>query len=143
MINFTLIIKFSFLYLYVVYMNEHIIKIHHQLINDKNLGNIVVGLNEWTIVITRMPPHISKYFTKIRLNYNPINKKIHLRTDSADEDIAKTFGIIDNDKQFNNGHEVIVFLNNIINQKQHHKKNNKSWIIILLILLIIFIIIYI
>jgi hypothetical protein len=103
-----------------------------------------VGISvKGVIVITNLPLHITRYFTKIVLNYNPINNKIHLRTDSADEDIANTFGIIDNDKQFNNTSELITFLNNIMQQKQYYNKKYNPLIIILLILLIIFIIIYI
>jgi hypothetical protein len=71
-----------------------------------------------TIVITNLPPNVSRYFTKIRLNYNPINNKIHLRTNSADEDIAYTFGIDNNDKQFATTNEVIAFLNNVIYPKK-------------------------
>jgi hypothetical protein len=95
-----------------------------------------------TIVITNLPPNVSRYFTKIRLNYNPINNKIHLRTNSADEDIAYTFGIDNNDKQFANTSEVIAFLNNVIYPKQC-TNTFIIFVLILLILLIIFIIIYI
>ena len=100
--------------------------IYNQLVSDKRLrmmGSISV---KGVIVITNLPLHISRYFTKIVLNYNPINNKIHLRTDSADEDIANTFDIIGNDKQFNNTSELIAFLNNIMQQKQCHSKKYKE-----------------
>ena len=63
-----------------------------------------------SIVITNLPLHVSRYFTKIRLNYNPINKKIHLRCNNADQDIAYKFGIVDNNKEFNNVNDVITYL---------------------------------
>ena len=63
-----------------------------------------------SIVITNLPLHVSRYFTKIRLNYNPINKKIHLRCNSADQDIAYRFGIVDNNKEFDNINDVITYL---------------------------------
>jgi hypothetical protein len=63
-----------------------------------------------SIVITNLPLHVSRYFTKIRLNYNPINKKIHLRCNNADQDIAYKFGIVDNNKEFNNVNGVITYL---------------------------------
>jgi len=63
-----------------------------------------------SIVITNLPLHVSRYFTKIRLNYNPINKKIHLRCNNADQDIAYRFGIVDNNKEFNNVNDVITYL---------------------------------
>ena len=126
-------------------MNQSIYNqsIYNQLVNDeliRMMGSISV---KGVIVITNLPLHITRYFTKIVLNYNPINNKIHLRTDSADEDIANTFDIIGNDKQFNNTSELIAFLNNIMQQKQYYNKKYNPLIIILLILLIIFIIIYI
>jgi hypothetical protein len=141
-------------------MNEHIYepvymykqriynqRIYNQLISDERLRIMGVGISTGTIVITNLPQHITRYFTKIVLNYNPINNKIHLRTDSADEDIANTFSIIGNDKHFSNTDEVIAFLNSIMQQtqkqKQNHSKKYNLLIIILLILLIIFIIIYI
>jgi hypothetical protein len=98
------------------------------------------------MLLVAYPPNVSRYFTKIRLNYNPINNKIHLRTNSADEDIAYTFGINNNDKQFANTSEVIAFLNNLIYPKQCNRICTNTFIIfvlIILILLIIFIIIYI
>jgi hypothetical protein len=104
--------------------------IYNQLVNNKSLGPIIVKLMNGTIVITNLPLHITRYFTKIVLNYNPINNKIHLRTDSADEDIANTFGIIDNDKHFSNTSEVIAFLNNIMQQKHkqcHSKKYREKY----------------
>jgi hypothetical protein len=126
-------------------MNQRIYNqsIYNQLVNDELIRNINVSISTGTIVITNLPQHITRYFTKIVLNYNPINNKIHLRTNSADEDIANTFGIIDNDKQFNNTNEIIAFLNNIMQQKQYYNKKYNPLIIILLILLIICIIIYI
>jgi hypothetical protein len=63
-----------------------------------------------SIIITNLPLHVSRYFTKIRLNYNPINKKIHLRCNSADQDIAYRFGIVDNNKEFDNVNDVITYL---------------------------------
>ena len=104
-------------------MNERIyepVYIYNQLVSDERLRMMGVGISTGTIVITNLPLHITRYFTKIVLNYNPINNKIHLRTDSADEDIANTFGIIGNDKLFTNTDEVIAFLNNIMQQKQCH-----------------------
>jgi hypothetical protein len=107
------------------------------------MNGVSVTRDIGTIVITNLPLHISRYFTKIVLNYNPINNKIHLRTNSADEDIAYTFGIVNNDKQFANISEVTAFLNNIMYPKHYNRKNVNLIIIALLILLIIFIIIYI
>jgi hypothetical protein len=105
-------------------INEHITDIYNILVGSKgSMGSISV---KEVIVITNLPLHITRYFTKIVLNYNPINNKIHLRTDSADEDIANTFGIIGNDKQFNNTSELIAFLNNIMQQKQCHSKKYKE-----------------
>ena len=63
-----------------------------------------------SIVITNLPLHVSRYFTKIRLNYNPINKKIHLRCNNADQDIAYRFGIDNNNKEFDNVNDVITYL---------------------------------
>ena len=100
-------------------MNTRITDIYNRLIHIRDI-TITLDLSGGirTIVITNMPLNVSRYFTKIRLNYNPINNKIHLRTNSADEDIAYTFGIDNNDKLFANTSEVIAFLNNIIYPKQ-------------------------
>ena len=100
-------------------MNTRITDIYNRLIHIRDI-TITLDLSGGirTIVITNMPLNVSRYFTKIRLNYNPINNKIHLRTNSADEDIAYTFGIDNNDKQFANASEVIAFLNNVIYPKQ-------------------------
>jgi hypothetical protein len=68
-----------------------------------------------SIVITNLPLHVSRYFTKIRLNYNPINKKIHLRCNNADQDIAYRFGIVDNNKEFDNVNDVITYLQFLYN----------------------------
>ncbi len=114
-------------------INEHITDIYNILVGSLgsmgSMGSMgskgSISVKE-VIVITNLPQHITRYFTKIVLNYNPINNKIHLRTDSADEDIANTFGIIDNDKQFNNTSELIAFLNNIMQQKQCHSKKYKE-----------------
>jgi hypothetical protein len=119
-------------------------RIYNQLVSDEclRMNGVDIALHTGTIVITDLPLHISRYFTKIVLNYNPINKRIHLRTNSADEDIANTFGIISNDKQFSNTPETIAFLNSIVQCSKNYTKYNPL-IIILLILLIICIIIYI
>jgi hypothetical protein len=102
-------------------MDAHITDIYNQLVGFMgSMGSISVRRVIRVIVITNLPLHLKRYFTKIVLNYNPINNKIHLRTDSADEDIANTFGIIGNDKLFTNTDEVIAFLNNIMQQKQCH-----------------------
>jgi hypothetical protein len=106
-------------------INKHITNIYNQLVSDIHLRIVSITRSIRTIIIIDLPPHVLRYFTKIILNYNPINNKIHLRTDSADEDIAKTFSIINNDKQFNNGHEVIAFLNSIMQQK-HCGKDYKG-----------------
>lgn len=107
------------------HIDKHITDIYGSLTHCSIKGiivSLVLSGGIRTIVITNMPLHITRYFTKIALNYNPINNKIHLRTDSADEDIANTFDIIGNDKQFNNTAEVIAFLNKIIHKKQCHKE---------------------
>ena len=114
-------------------INEHITDIYNILVGSKgSMGSMgstgskgSISVKE-VIVITNLPLHITRYFTKIVLNYNPINNKIHLRTESADEDIANTFDIIGNDKQFNNTSELIAFLNNIMQQKQCHSKKYKE-----------------
>jgi hypothetical protein len=108
-------------------INQHITNIYNQLVSDERLrmSGVDIALYTGTIVITNLPLHISRYFTKIILNYNPINKRIHLRTNSADEDIANTFGIISNDKQFSNTPETIAFLNSIVQQKQCSKNYTK------------------
>ena len=74
-----------------------------------------------SIVITNLPLHISRYFTKIRLNYNPINKKIHMRCNSADQDIAYRFGIVDNNKEFDNANDVIAYIRLICNPCLHNQ----------------------
>ena len=104
-----------------VYMNQCI---YNQLVSDERLrmSGVDIALYTGTIVITDLPLHISRYFTKIVLNYNPINKRIHLRTNSADEDIANTFGIISNDKQFSNTSEIIAFLNSIVQCSKNYTK---------------------
>jgi hypothetical protein len=100
-------------------MNAHITDIYNHLVGFISIKwSISVRRVIRVIVITNLPLHLKRYFTKIVLNYNPINNKIHLRTDSADEDIANTFGIIGNDKLFTNTDEVIAFLNSIMQQKQ-------------------------
>jgi hypothetical protein len=76
-----------------------------------------------SIVITNLPLHVSRYFTKIRLNYNPINKKIHLRCNSADQDIAYRFGIVDNNKEFDNVNDVITYLCIICDPRPHNPRN--------------------
>jgi hypothetical protein len=88
-------------------------RIYNQLVNNECLRIIGISIvwSNRTIVITNLPLHITRYFTKIVLNYNPINNKIHLRTDSADEDIANTFDIIGNDKKFTNTTEVVASCN--------------------------------
>jgi hypothetical protein len=106
-------------------INEHITDIYNQLVGF--MGFISVKRVIRTIVITNLPLHITRYFTKIVLNYNPINNKIHLRTDSADEDIANMFDIIGNDKKFTNTAEVIAFLNKIIHKKQCHKEYRRKY----------------
>jgi hypothetical protein len=103
-------------------MNTRITDIYNRLNGIGLFGGTTITLDLSggirTIVITNLPPNVSRYFTKIRLNYNPINNKIHLRTNSADEDIAYTFGIDNNDKQFATTNEVIAFLNNVIYPKK-------------------------
>jgi hypothetical protein len=105
-----------------MYIEECITDIYNHLNGIGLFGGTSVTLDLSggirTIAITNLPPNVSRYFTKIRLNYNPINNKIHLRTNSADEDIAYTFGIDNNDKQFANTSEVIAFLNNVIYPKK-------------------------
>lgn len=76
-----------------------------------------------SIIITNLPLHVSRYFTKIRLNYNPINKKIHLRCNSADQDIAYRFGIVDNNKEFDNVNDVITYLCLICAPCSHNPHN--------------------
>jgi hypothetical protein len=109
-------------------INEHITNIYNQLVPMDGISvTITITRDIRIIVITNLPLHISRYFTKIVLNYNPINNKIHLRTDSADEDIAYTFGIVNNDKQFDNSTDVIAFLNNIIYQKKCDRKYKRKY----------------
>ncbi len=109
-------------------INEHITNIYNQLVPMDGISvTITITRDIRIIVITNLPLHISRYFTKIVLNYNPINNKIHLRTDSADEDIAYTFSIVNNDKQFDNSTDVIAFLNNIIYQKKDSKYKRKYY----------------
>lgn len=78
-----------------------------------------------SIVITNLPLHVSRYFTKIRLNYNPINKKIHLRCNNTDQDIAYKFGIVDNNKEFDNVNDVITYLGLLYSPCSHHLHNQE------------------
>ena len=101
-------------------INNNIIIIEKQIYKYGPCGLCKPGINTnrelessngiLSIVITNLPLHVSRYFTKIRLNYNPINKKIHLRCNSADQDIAYRFGIVDNNKEFDNVNDVITYL---------------------------------
>jgi hypothetical protein len=80
-----------------------------------------------SIVITNLPLHVSRYFTKIRLNYNPINKKIHLRCNNADQDIAYRFGIVDNNKEFDNVNDVITYLHCLYRPCHNHNHANQGY----------------